>query len=97
MTDQIGEGRKTVTSAGTAVPLSTDSVETTWVALTAETDNTGVVVAGGAGVVAAEATRKGTPLEVGDTYIIPADNLTDVYIDSTISGEGVTYTYGIPG
>jgi len=34
------------------------------------------------------------PLNAGDSIVIPIDNLSDVYIDSTVSGEGVTFTYG---
>lgn len=94
-TASLGDGRQVVTTAGTRVQLSTNSVECREVAVTAETDNTGVVVVGGSTVVAALATRRGTPLAAGDTAIIPVDNLQDVWLDATVSTDGVTYTYEV--
>lgn len=88
----IGTGRTTVTTAGTRVVLAA-STACKKVDITAETDNTGVIVVGGTGVVASLATRQGTPLNAGDTYSIEIDNLNDINIDSTVSTEGVTYTY----
>lgn len=84
-------GRKTVTAAGTAEALSATSVPVVSVAITAETDNTGVIVVGGTGVIAALATRTGTPLSAGDTVILENVNLNAVFIDTTVSGDGVTF------
>jgi len=88
----IGDGRKTVATAGTrealAVSTSCEKVD-----ITAETDNTGIIVVGGSTVVAALATRQGIPLYAGDTYSFEIDNLADIYIDATVSGDGCTYTY----
>lgn len=93
-TTGIANGRKVTVSAGTAVALAT-STTAKWVTVQAETDNTGIVVVGGSGVVAALATRQGIALYAGDSYgPIPIDNLADVYIDTTVSGDGVTFTYG---
>lgn len=93
-TTGIANGRKVTVSAGTAVALAS-STSAKWVTITAETDNTGVVVVGGSGVIAALATRQGIPLSAGETVgPIPIDNLADVYIDTTVSGDGVTYAYG---
>lgn len=94
VTTSINTGRKTVTTAGTAVVLAS-STTCKWVAITAETDNTSIVVVGDSGVIAALATREGTPLSAGDTIVIPIDNLADVYIDSLVNGEGVTFLYGV--
>lgn len=88
-------GRKTVTTAGTAVQLATTSTEIGWVTITALEANTGVIVVSGSGVVAASGTRKGLPLAAKDSVSIPTDNLTDVWIDSTVNGEGVSYMYGV--
>jgi len=88
----IANNRKVVTTAATAVALAA-STAAKYVVITAETDNTGVIVVGGSGVVAALATRQGTPLNPGASMGIPIDNLADVYIDSTVSGDGVTFTY----
>lgn len=88
----IGDGRKTVTTAGTRETLAA-STACKKVIITAETDNTGLVVVGGTGVVAALATRRGTPLYAGDTVVLEVDDLNDVNLDVTVSGDGVTYTY----
>lgn len=85
-------GRKIVTTAGTAVQLSTTLTRIGSVAITAETDNTGYIVVGGSTVIAALATRLGTPLAAGDTFIVDANQLTDIYLDSTVNGDGVTFT-----
>jgi hypothetical protein len=63
------------------------------VVITALSGNTGVIVVGGSGVVASLSTRSGTPLLAGDTVILDVDDLAKVYIDSTVNGEGVSFTY----
>ena len=88
----IANGRKVVTTAGTAVVLAA-STSCTKVDISAETDNTGIIVVGGSGVIAALATRQGVPLNAGDTYSLDITNLTTVYIDSTVNGDGVSYSY----
>lgn len=90
----LGSGRKIVTAAGTRVTLAA-STAAKYVVITAETDNTGVVVVGSAaGVIAALATREGTPLSAGDSISLPVDNLADVGLDAMVNGDGVTYSYG---
>lgn len=86
----LGAGRKVVASAGTAEALGA-STTIKEVLVTAETNNTGMIAVGGSGVIAAEATREGTPLFPGDSVIIQIDDLAEVYIDSTVNGDGVTY------
>lgn len=88
----ISDDRKVVATAGTREALAA-STPAKYVVITAETDNTGVVVVGGTTVVAALATRRGTPLDPGDTLTLEVDNLNDVNLDSTVSGDGVTFTY----
>lgn len=88
----IADGRKVVTTAGTRVTLAA-STACKQVIITAETDNTGIVVVGGSTVVAALATRQGVPLYAGDTITLEIDNLADVYLDSTVSTDGVTFAY----
>lgn len=92
-TTGLGDGRKTVTTAGAAEALA-GSTACKWVLITAETDNTGIVVVGSSSVVAALATRRGVPLSAGDTVSINIDNLADISLDVTVNGDGVTYTYG---
>lgn len=88
----VAEGRKTVAAAGTAEQLSTNAeYDVLEVTVQAETDNTGTVVVGGGGVVAALATRRGIALLAGDAYTLQVDQLTDVYLDVTVNGDGVTW------
>ena len=87
----ISSGRKTVTAAGTAEALESARREVLVAVITAETDNTGVVVIGGADVIAAQATRKGVPLDAGDSITLYSLDMNRIYIDSTVSGDGVTY------
>lgn len=92
-TTRAGDGRKIVTTAATAVVLSTP-LFADWVVITAETDNTGTIVVGGTTVVALLATRRGTPLVAGDSIGIGSVDLSTIWLDSTVSGDGVTFTYG---
>lgn len=92
-TTAIGHGVKTVTTAGTDVVLAA-STAAKWVTVQAQTDNTGYVAVGASGVDATVATGTGVLLAAGETITLPVDNLADVYIDATVSGEGVRYTYG---
>lgn len=91
----IGDGTKTVTTAGTAVPLSSTSVPCKVVYITARSTNTGRIMVGGSTVVAAISTSsRGLPLSANDTTPpIIVDDLNKVYIDSTVSGEGVMFMY----
>ena len=87
----VTDGRTVVTTAGTRVALAS-STACKEVIITAETDNTGIVVVGAAAtVIAAIATRRGVPLSAGDSIVLQSDNLADVGLDSTVSGDGVTF------
>ena len=88
----INDGRKVVTTAATRVALAA-ATPCKHVTITAETNNTDIVVVGGITVVAALATRQGVPLYPGDTYDLDIDDLADVYLDAMVSTEGVTYVY----
>lgn len=89
-----GDGNRSVASAGTAVKLADTSIPVERVDVVANFNNTGVIVIGSGTVVANSSGRRGVPLEAGDAYCIeiPTD-LNQVYIDATISGEGVTFTW----
>lgn len=89
----ITSGRKIVATAGTRETLVAATTRARRVEITAETDNTGIIVVGGSSVVAALATRVGTPLNAGDTMTIEIDDLQKIYLDTTVSGDGVTYNY----
>ena len=88
----IGDGRKVVTTAGTAVALATTTAIKR-VYIQAETDNTGYIVVGASTVVASLSTRRGIALDAGDSLALEIDDLADVYIDSTVNGDGVSFTY----
>ena len=92
-TTGVGHGVKTVTTAGTDVVLAA-STSAKWIIIQAQTDNTGWIAVGATGVDATVATGTGALLGAGESITLPIDNLADVYIDSTVNGEGVRYTYG---
>lgn len=89
---ELIDGRQTVTTGGTRVQLSTTSTAIIEVAITAETDNTGIIVVGGSTVVASLSTRRGTPLQAGETVVLGVNDLAKVYLDTTVNTDGVTYT-----
>jgi len=86
------DGVTTVSSAGTDVELASSTV-CKKVDIQAQTDNTGLIAVGFTGVDATEATGTGVILKSGDTYSLEINNLNLIYIDSTVSGDGVRYTY----
>lgn len=88
----IGDGRKTVTNAGTREALATTTA-CKRVDVQALSTNTGTVVVGGSTVVAAAGTRRGVALEAKQTYSFSIDDLAKVYVDTTVNGEGVNFTY----
>lgn len=89
----IDTGNKVVALAGTAEALVAVSTPCKSVTITALSSNTDAVVVGGANVVAAIATRQGTPLESGDSVDIDIDDLEKIYVDVEVNGEGVSFTY----
>jgi len=89
----LGDGVTTVTTAGTDVALA-GSTTAKWVIIQSQTDNTGKIAVGVTGVDATIATGDGVLLSAGESITLPIDNLADVFIDSTVNGEGVRYIYG---
>lgn len=92
-TTGIGHGKKTVTTAGTDVALAS-STAAKWVTIQAYRANTANIAVGGSGVDATAATGDGVTLAAGESITLPIDNLADVFIDATVNGEGVRFTYG---
>lgn len=88
----IGHGVKTVTSAGTDEALAA-STACKRVTIMAQSDNTGVIAVGASGVDATVATGTGVLLFPGDVFELDIDNLADVFIDASVNGEGVRFTY----
>ncbi len=87
----IGNGVKTVTTAGTAVQLSTTSRPCKEVTLQAPMANTGAVAVGSSTVNAT--TGSGSLLYAGGSITLKIDNLNKLWLDSTVNGEGVGYSY----
>lgn len=88
----MNTGAKTVTTAGTPVALVASTTEARLVAITANIANTGRIAVGDSGVVAS---TDGFSLGAGETAILPvvANDLAEMFIDSTVNGEGVKFTY----
>ena len=92
--DAINDGLKVVTTAGTRVQLSATSVPCKKVFIQANDQNTGEIVIGSVTVVGASgATRRGTALFASQGEWFPVSNLNLIYIDSTVNGEGVYFTF----
>jgi len=89
----IGDGRKVVAAAGVRERLVAVSTPCKYADIMAETDNTGDIVIGGSTVIAAALTRKGIPLYAGQSIRVEFADLYSIYIDSTVNGDGVTFTY----
>lgn len=83
----IVNGKKTVTTAGTRVQLTTTSTGIHTVSVRALTGNTGLIYIGNSAV----ASTTGVELSAGDAITITINDLSKVYIDSAVNGEGVTY------
>lgn len=88
----IGHGVETVDAVATAQPIAA-STPAKVVIIQAQTDNTGAIAVGGAGVLATVATGTGVLLYAGDSITLEVDNLADVYIDATVQDEGVRFAY----
>lgn len=88
----MGHGVKTITTAGTDEALA-GSTACKRVVVQSQTDNTGLIAVGATGVDATVATGTGVILYPGDSFELEIDNLADVFIDASVNGEGVRYTY----
>lgn len=93
-TRNLGDGRKTVTTAGTAVQLTATSTPCLWVLVQGLSANTTAVAAGTSTVIAASGTERGTVLMALDSVRILVDDVSKVYVDARTNGEGVSYMYG---
>lgn len=94
----VRDGRKVVAAAGTRVQLVATDTPAKLVTVMAMPTNTDIVVLGGSTVVAGNSTdsgavRRGVPLNPGQSITLNVENLLEIYLDSVVSGEGVTYLY----
>lgn len=84
--NSVISGQTTVTNAGTRVALG-GSTSILGVTIKAKLINTGYIYVGNNAVTSAN----GYILSAGDIVNIDVDNLVDIFIDSSVSGEGVSY------
>ena len=90
----IKDGFKLVTTAGTPVPLAAVDTPCKSIIITAKASNTGKIAVGGPTVVATiGATQTGVVLAAGGVLQLDITDVHNVYIDATVSGEGVTFAY----
>jgi len=83
-------GQTVVTTAGTAVPLGTTQVDEA-ILIKALDTNTGVIAVGNDGADDVTVSN-GYRLLAGETVIIAkVDNLSKIYLDSSVNGEGVSW------
>jgi len=87
--DAIGDGSATVTTAGTRVQLTTTATPCKKVRITANGANTGNIFVGGSTI----ASGRGKSLVPLQDVEIEIDDLSKVYLDSSVNGEGVHYVY----
>lgn len=87
---------KNVTTAGTQVRLKTDDLFASEVEIFAKTANTGIIYLGDADVDSSS----GRPLAAGQSFAIAKlgdidgrVNLKNIWIDSSVNGEGVIVSY----
>ena len=88
--DEIGNGSATVSTPGTAVPLSATSVGCRFVNVFAKATNDGNVFVGGSTV----SNISGAVLEQARcTEWFGIDDLSKVFVDAETGGDGVQYIY----
>jgi hypothetical protein len=79
-------GQKNVTTAGSHLVLGTTQAIVS-ITVTAKPTNTGNIFVGPDGVTS----TTGLILQPGDSVSLDVSNVTAVYIDSAVSGEGVSW------
>ncbi len=85
----ITAGTKNVTTAGTRLTLVATSAPAKHVFIQAKRANTGFIYVGGVTI----ASTNGISLSAGDVIDFPITDLIAVYLDSSVNGEGVTFSY----
>jgi hypothetical protein len=90
-------GRKTVTTHNTPVQITATPTSVKYVTIQALPGNVGSISVGHSDAVRAspEASMNGIMLEAGDAYPVDIDDLSKVWIDASVDGEGVTYMYHV--
>lgn len=91
--DNLADGLQLVAAAGTAEALVSTSTPCRAVLIQARPENTGNVVVGSSTVVAASGTRRGIALVPGQSVTLRVTDLSELYVDAVVSGEGVSFVY----
>lgn len=89
----IGDGSKNVTAAGTAEQLTSAETKCRLVRVQARVANTDNVVIGSSTVVATAGSERGIVLVPGQAENFPVKDVSSLYVDAAVSGEGVSYAY----
>jgi hypothetical protein len=87
----IYSGVKAVAAAGTGEVLASSQALKSGVIIKAHSTNTGTIYVGPEGVTAATGFR----LSAGESVFVEVDNLADVWLDCSVSGEGVSFIAGV--
>lgn len=94
-----GLGNVSVTTAGSRVQLSATSIITPGIVIKARTTNTGAVYVGHSNVAATTAAfimAPGDAVEIVGPMVRGIEeefDISDIYLDSAVNGEGVTVGY----
>lgn len=89
----VGDGVKSVTTAGTAVQLSSTSIPCRMVQIQARVANTGNIAVGSSSVLATAGAERGIILVPGAWVALRVTDVNKIYLDAAVSGEGVSYLY----
>jgi hypothetical protein len=89
----LGDGLQLVASAGTAEALAAAATPCRLIVVSARPENTDVVVVGASTVVAAAGTRRGISLVPGQSVSLHVKDVSSLFVDAVVSGEGVSYVY----
>ena len=88
--DEINDGFKDISSAGTAEALVTADTPCRFINIFAKSGNTGNVFVGGSTV----SSSRGMVLEQArSTDWFPIDNVNKIYVDVATNDDGVTFAY----
>lgn len=89
------DGFKVVAAAGTREPLSANTSVVGWLTVIALPSNTSLITVGDVNTVAATgSTYRGVGLAANEWITLEHVTLSNIFLDSRVSGEGVTYLFG---
>lgn len=92
----IKTGQKNVTTSGTPVKIDKIDLEGKQeVAVKAKNSNTGTISVGFSSASALKTSTSHFKLAAGDTVRVVVDDLDEIWIDATVSGEGVEWILDI--